>query len=180
MAKAIVRAMAVNAVKGQQRAQRLFTELLTTTERERKRAHFETVEALFDYKRAWDRELARRVEYGIVAPDPIPHPDQIRIDLRAGTFEIRGPLSKEEHADLETWRGYREVIIEGNRSLISLREDEEFDEWSAQEIDEQIVGNNRCIEIIDRMLATGRPLPVPSSLTEIEMEGVDGTGLGLK
>ena len=36
MAQAIVRAVAVNAVKGQQRAQRLFTELLTTTERENK------------------------------------------------------------------------------------------------------------------------------------------------
>src|SRR4029078_7462453 len=34
MAQAIVRAVAVNAVKGQQRAQRLFTELLTSTERE--------------------------------------------------------------------------------------------------------------------------------------------------
>ena len=41
MAQAIVRALAVNAVKGQQRAQRLFTELLVTTEREGRREHYE-------------------------------------------------------------------------------------------------------------------------------------------
>lgn len=160
MAQAIVRAMAVNAVKGQQRAQRLFTELLATTEREKMRAHFEVVESLFDYKLAWDRELARRAANGIVAPDPIPHPDQIRIDLRAGTFEIRGPLSKEEQADLEIWRGYRQVIVDGNESLSSLQE-EGFDQWSPGEYEEQIRDNNRCIEIIDQMLRTGRPLPLP-------------------
>lgn len=169
MAQAIVRAMAVNAAKGQQRAQRLFTELLATTERERKQAHFAVVEALFDYKRAWDRELARRAALGIVAPDPIPHPDQIRIDLRAGTFEISGPLSKEEQADLEVWRRYRQVMVEGNESLVSLRE-EGFDEWSPEQIDEQIRGNNRCIEIIDQMLKTGRPLPLPHLPEELGIE----------
>ena len=39
MAQAVIRALAVNAAKGQQRAQRLFTELLTTTEREVRRLH---------------------------------------------------------------------------------------------------------------------------------------------
>ena len=81
MAQAIVRALAVNAVKGQQRAQRLFTELLTTTEREKRREQYEVLESLLDYKRTWDRELARRAQLGIVAPDPVPHPDHIRIDL---------------------------------------------------------------------------------------------------
>ena len=60
MAQAIVRALAVNAVKGQQRAQRLFTELLTTTEREKRREHYEVARGLLDYKRIWDRELERR------------------------------------------------------------------------------------------------------------------------
>ena len=169
MAQAIMRAMAVNAVKGQQRAQRLFTELLAATERERKQAHFEVVESLFDYKRAWDHELARRAAHGIVAPDPIPHPDHIRIDLRAGTFEIRGPLNKEEQADLEIWRGYRQVIVDGNESLASLQR-EGFDGWTPDEYEEQIHGNNRCIKIIDKMLRTGRPLPLPILPEDLDLE----------
>ena len=171
MAQAIVRAIAVNAVKGQQRAQRLFTELLATTERENKRAQFEVVESLFDYKLAWDRELARRAAHGVVAPDPIPHPDQIRIDLRAGTFEIRGPLNKEEQADLETWRRYRQILVEGNECLIVVQQ-EGCDEWSPKEFEEQIRGNDRCIEIIDQMLRTGRPLPLPILPEALDLESV--------
>ena len=46
MAQAIVRALAVNAVKGQQRAQRLFTELLTTIERENKAVNDDRISML--------------------------------------------------------------------------------------------------------------------------------------
>ena len=96
MAQAIVRALAVSAVKGQQRAHRLFTELLRTTEREN--------------KRTWDRELAvglpsassRRSE-----PASRPHPDRLphrRLrDLRS--------LSKEEQAELDVWTRCRQVLV---------------------------------------------------------------------
>lgn len=160
MAQAIVRALAVNAAKGQQRAQRLFTELLSATERDRKRERFEQVEALFDYKRTWDRELARRAALGIVAPDPIPHPDHIRIDLRTGAFEISGPMS-EEKADLEVWRQYRDALEGGNVSLRSLLAECYYDVWTQEEMEEQIRGNDRCIKIIDKMLKSGRPLRLP-------------------
>ena len=56
-----------------------------------------------------------------------------------------------------------------NESLVSLRE-EGFDEWSPAEIDEQIRGNNRCIEIIDQMLKSGRPLPLPHMPKEFDLE----------
>ena len=39
MAQAVIRSLAVNAAKGKQRAQRLFTELVTATERDNKRRH---------------------------------------------------------------------------------------------------------------------------------------------
>jgi hypothetical protein len=163
MAQAIVRALAVKAVKGQQRAQRLFTELLTTTEREKKREQFEVLEGVLDYKLAWDRELVRRARFGIVAPDPVPHPDHIRIDLRRGTFEINGPMSKEDKADLEVWERYRQVMVIGRESLASLLA-EGPDAWSEEdmvEFEEQLRGHQRCIDLIDAMQRTGRPLPLP-------------------
>ena len=83
MAQAIVRALAVNAVKGQQRAQRLFTELLITTEREKRREHCEVLDGRAASTSArWDQEFERRRALGITGPDPIPHPDHIRIDVR--------------------------------------------------------------------------------------------------
>jgi hypothetical protein len=172
MAQAVVRALAVNAVKGQQRAQRLFTELLTTTEREKRRERYERLESLLDYKRTWDRELARRAQFGIIAPDPVPHPDDIRIDFWRGTFEISGPISKEDKADLEVWRRYRQIMVVGNEGLAMLLA-EGPDASSPEEIEdmeEQMRGNQQCIDLIDGMLRTGRPMPLPDLPEEFALE----------
>ena len=129
------------------------------------------VESLFDYKRTWDRELARRAQLGIVAPDPIPHPDHIRIDFRTGGYEIPGPLSKEEQAELDVWARYRQVLVLGNDSLTSLLA-EGPDAWSPEEIadmQEQMRGNDRCIGFIDKMLRSGRPMALPILPEEFEM-----------
>jgi len=159
MAQAIVRALAVNAVKGQQRAQRLFTELLVTTESEKRRRHAETLEAMLDYKLQWTRELDRRRALGIELPDPFPHPDHVRIDLRTGEFEILGPMSKEEQAALEVWSRCKLFFEETNEGLRLLLA-EGCDEWTADEVEGQIRGNEKCIEIIEQMLRTGRPAPL--------------------
>ena len=60
MAQAIVRSLAVNAAKGNQRAQRLFTEILAATERDNKRLHDEWLETAIEYKVGWEIELDRR------------------------------------------------------------------------------------------------------------------------
>src|SRR5690348_11118419 len=60
MAQAVVRSLAVNAAKGNQRAQRLFTELLTCVERDNKKLHDEWLQTAINYKVEWDEELARR------------------------------------------------------------------------------------------------------------------------
>src|SRR3954454_12959194 len=48
MAQAIIRSMAVNAAKGNQRAQRLFTELLSSTERENKQLYDECLQTAIE------------------------------------------------------------------------------------------------------------------------------------
>lgn len=109
MAQAIVRAVAVNAVKGQQRAQRLFTELLTTTERENKALHDAWMDAALTYKIEWDRELERRQRFGITdLPEPLPHPDHIVIDLNAGSVRVTGPSTREEKALWDLIKGRRQ------------------------------------------------------------------------
>ena len=108
MAQAIVRAMAVNAVKGQQRAQRLFTELLITIEQEKRREFGEHLDCVLQYKRSWDRSSSAARPLGITGPEPIPHPDHIKIDVRNWTIKIHGPMTKEEAAELETWRRLRQ------------------------------------------------------------------------
>lgn len=98
MAEAIVRAMALKAAKGDHRSQKLFSDLLHRTEASRKALHDAWLEQAVEYKVEWERELERRQRLGITAPEPLPHPDDIEINLNTGTVSFRGPASKEQHA----------------------------------------------------------------------------------
>jgi DNA invertase Pin-like site-specific DNA recombinase len=53
MVQAIVRSLAVNAAKGNQRAQRLFTNILSANERERCRSYEEWQTTAINYKVEW-------------------------------------------------------------------------------------------------------------------------------
>jgi hypothetical protein len=97
MAKAIIRALAVSAAKGQPRAQRLFAELLSATESANKQLHDEWLNTVFDYKANWEGELARRERLGITGlPEPLPHPDHLVVDMQTGNVRVIGPMTKEE------------------------------------------------------------------------------------
>jgi hypothetical protein len=119
MAQAIVRSLAVNAVKGNQRAQRLFTELLASVESANKRLHDEWLQTAIDYKVDWERELERRKTLGIVGPEPLPHPDDIVIDVNTGTVRVKGPMTKE---DKVIWDRLRERKRECDREIAELEE----------------------------------------------------------
>ena len=96
IAQAVIRSLAVNAAKGNQRAQRLFTELLISVERDNRRRHEEWLATAIEYKVAWEKELQRRQLLGIDAPAPIPHPDHVVIDWVKGGVKITGPMTKQE------------------------------------------------------------------------------------
>ena len=98
MVQAIIRSLALTAVKGQQRAQRLFTELLAMTEGANKRLHDEWLETAIEYKVSWERELARRAASRRNRTEPLPHPDDIIIDMNTGLVRITGPMTKEDKA----------------------------------------------------------------------------------
>jgi hypothetical protein len=112
MAEAIVRSIAINAAKGHARAQKLFTELLHVTERAEAILYNQYLEAMIEYKVDWERELARRARAGVSGPDPIPHPDDIFIDMRTSRATVRGPMTPEEKADWDRILAYRDGLQE--------------------------------------------------------------------
>ncbi|PTX57405.1 hypothetical protein C8N43_2072 [Litoreibacter ponti] len=104
MAQAIVRALAVNAAKGQHRAQRLFAEMLSTTERQNKALADEWLETAIEYKVEWERESERRARLGITdLAEPLPHPDQVIINLNNDTAHVQGPMTKKQKEVVEHW-----------------------------------------------------------------------------
>ena len=83
---------ALSAVKGSNRAAQIFTRIIQTVETENKQLHEGWLDMAFTYKIAWEKELERRAQLGIVAPDPIPHPDDIVINAHTG--DVNSPKLK--------------------------------------------------------------------------------------
>jgi hypothetical protein len=123
MVQAVARSIAVNAVKGSQRAQRHFAELVSAAEREDRRERVAALGAALDYKLTWERELERRKKLGISGPEPLPHPDHIVIDIPAGKVRVKGPATKEEKVAWARWDAYRLSLEEELSELKALRDD---------------------------------------------------------
>jgi hypothetical protein len=96
MVQAILRSMAMNAARGQHRAQQKFTEMLSETERANKALNDEYLKEAMKYKFRLEEELERRKKLGITGPEPLPHPDDIVIDMKTDQVIIKGPQTKEE------------------------------------------------------------------------------------
>jgi hypothetical protein len=103
--QAVVRSLALSAAKGHQRSQRLFTDLVRLVEQERRALHERFLEAAIEYKCDWERELERRERLGLDLPPPLPHPDDILVDVRSGQVRFMGPMTKEEAELFNLLRG---------------------------------------------------------------------------
>jgi hypothetical protein len=91
-----VRAMGVAGIKGQVLAQRSFVRIVEAAEQAKNAGDQDYLDTVLGYKMYWEEELNRRRVLNISASDPIPHPDDIIIDARAGTITIMGPMTAEE------------------------------------------------------------------------------------
>lgn len=120
MATAVLRAVAMNAAKGNNRAATLFTTLLSKTEAENRKLAIEAFGSALDYKIAWGKELDRRKRHGLNLPDPVPHPDDIILDARRMTFRIAGPLTREEIPRYQIGADLIEAYQDANAELLEL------------------------------------------------------------
>jgi hypothetical protein len=137
MARAVIRSLAVNAARGQLRSQQLFMELLSETERLRKEESDRFLEVAIKYKCDWERELERRKAFGTTGPNPIPHPDDVHIDLDTGQVTFKGPRTKEEKAEWDYWYDRVEEIdheIEFMNAELKRTRSKKYPAWLAERI----------------------------------------------
>jgi len=100
--QAVVRNQALNAAKGNQRAQRMLTESLKWVEQGAKAEQDEYVKTMIEYKVHWEKVLAYRKEHGIEGERPYPHPDDIHVNMATGDIEISGPMTPDEENFIST------------------------------------------------------------------------------
>jgi hypothetical protein len=152
MAQAVMRSLAVNAAKGQHRSQRLFSELLASVESSRKILHDQWLDTAITYKVEWEKELRRREQLGITdLPEPLPHPDHVKIDMIEGTAVVVGPATKEEKAEYD-WFVERREMFEGELQHLQDLRAEADDTRLINQIDEEIGQLRRILQIIDAKL----------------------------
>ena len=54
------------------------------------------LKAAVAYKERWHHILAERARNGTTGPEPVPHPDEVIIDLQTGEVRIEGPVLQEQ------------------------------------------------------------------------------------
>jgi hypothetical protein len=139
-----------------QRAPRLFTTLISSTERERRKARESELEAAITYKVAWERELERRRRLEMTAADPLPHPDDIVIDVDDGTVVIKGPATKEEKVLWEIWTEQQSTFENDLRELQEYLEDPDATE--REEAMRDVAKLTECLKIVQLALNGSRPV----------------------
>lgn len=155
IAQAVLRSLAVNAVKGQHRSQRLFAELLASVENSNKVLHDEWLQTAISYKVYWERELEHRRRLNIIGlPEPLPHPDHVLIDLHAGTARVVGPSTKEEKATWDMWIS-RKAGFEEELADLEARMETASDENQRAALEAAIESCSKIVEFLRRVENVG-------------------------
>src|SRR5690606_19759282 len=102
----------VSAMKGNRLAQKTIAEMVQRTEAAHHQSKYELFSTMFEYKRRWDGEIERCRSLGLPDPQPIPHPDDIILDVDTGDVQFRGPKTKEEKQRLDEFLARRDQAQE--------------------------------------------------------------------
>ncbi len=160
-AAAVMRSIGLKAMKGEPRSQKLFAEILLSTEAKKQKDHVENFETLLDYKRGATAELERREKHGLTdLPPVIPHPDDVILNMRTGEAMVYGPISEEELKMLERAKRTRAVQIDELQFLndaLNLAK-EEGNEASVDDLKGMIWRHQELFDTVDKfvkMIETG-------------------------
>ncbi len=96
--QAVFRAMGVSALKGNRFVQKTLAELVAKMERDHHLLRMEAFGSAVEYKLKWDQEIECCRKAGLPEPTPLPHPDDIILDVNTGGVNFQGPQTKEQKA----------------------------------------------------------------------------------
>ena len=96
--QAAMRALAISAMKGSRLSQKALAEITQTAEAREAEERLTAMENAIEYKQRWTAEIERCRRLGLDDPKPLPHPDDIVIDMRSGHVRTEGPLDEREKA----------------------------------------------------------------------------------
>jgi len=149
--QAIVRSMSINALRGDHRSQKTFTDLVIKKETKDKIQYDEFLKVMIDYKLDWEHEIERHKLMGIRPPEPVPHPDHIKIDMATGQVRITGPFTKEEKAEWDKLKKRREAAREAIKIYEADLKDPKNKKYK-KSIEDEIAFERQIIAIISERI----------------------------
>lgn len=108
--KAVFRSLGVSAMKGNRLAQATMAELVRGIEEEDRQlrsSHFETA---CEYKIGWQDAIEQARKRGLAEPTPIPHPDDVILDMKRCQVHYAGPLTPEEKRKWDNMLEFRDEL----------------------------------------------------------------------
>lgn len=154
MATAVMRSIAVNAAKGQPRSQKLFTDILSKTESQRRQEYEESRSAFLQIQHNWEDQLLHCRKTGEPIPNPAPHPDDLRFNPQTGDVTCVGPINE---ADRIRWERTSDRVqrlessIEEGKKELEDPANANLKHW----IEDDIAFNTKLRDDLDRVFLKG-------------------------
>ena len=149
--QAIVRSMSINALRGDHRSQKTFTDLVIKKETKDKIQYDEFLKAMIDYKLDWEYEIEHHKLMGLKPPEPVPHPDHIEINMATGQVRITGPFTKEEKVKWDKLKKRRDAAREAIKIYEADLKDPKNKKYK-KSIEDEIAFERRLIAIISERI----------------------------
>lgn len=112
--RAILRSLAIGAMQGDLRKQRLALGYMSAAAQSSKADRAEDARFVTFYKAKWDPIFSSAVKLGKPEPEQLPHPDHLIIDLATGNMVISGPLTL---AEKQSWDFLKFQLRENTKHL---------------------------------------------------------------
>lgn len=110
--QAVVRSLGVAAVKGSHRAQIALTSMVKAVQDKDLEDRTFVFNTAMEYKKGWEELKARCDAKGEPYPEPVPHPDEVCIDLKTLAVTYNGPQTKDEKANWDQMLQLRAEMLE--------------------------------------------------------------------
>ena len=150
----MMRSIAVNAAKGQPRSQKLFTDILSKTEAQRRQEYEESRSAFLQIQHNWEDRLLHCRATGQPIPNPAPHPDDLRFNPQTGDVTCVGPINEADRTRWETTSDRVQSLgssIEESKKELEDPANADLKHW----IEDDIAFNTKLRDDLDSLFLKG-------------------------
>jgi len=149
--QATIRSISVSALKGNVRSQKIMLDVAQKLEAKKENELIAALDALYAYKRFWERILAERKRNNFYGADPIPHPDDIIIDPYTGIFRIEGPS---DQLDKKVWDERIQTLVDLENSVEDLQIKLEGMKKGPQRdmIEQELISDIKLLEAVNKAI----------------------------